>query len=159
WLERLDKGHMDKDALNLAGFAGRLFFRSWEPGLKPKVSKVRSEEEADFRNILPRAHGSVLADGSFSLAPLNVSRGWCYDDQTDVLTTQGWKPWPKVDGTEIFGTHNPATRELEYQQATESFHADYEGPMYRVRSEQVDLLVTPNHRMWIQRYDTQAAKR
>src|SRR5271166_1793231 len=31
--------------------------------------------------------------------------------------------------------------------------------MYRVRSEQIDLLVTPNHRMWIQRHDTQAARR
>jgi hypothetical protein len=31
--------------------------------------------------------------------------------------------------------------------------------MYRVRSEQVDLLVTANHRMWVQRHDTQAAKR
>ena len=31
--------------------------------------------------------------------------------------------------------------------------------MYRVRSEQVDLLVTPNHRMWVKAYDTQANKR
>jgi hypothetical protein len=31
--------------------------------------------------------------------------------------------------------------------------------MYRVASEQVDLLVTPQHRMWIRRHDTQAAKR
>ena len=86
-------------------------------------------------------------------------RVFCYDDDTEVLTTEGWKPWPKVDGTEVFGTLNPVSNELEYQKATEVFHADYAGPMYRVRSEQVDLLVTPNHRMWIQRHDTQAAKR
>ena len=31
--------------------------------------------------------------------------------------------------------------------------------MYRVRSEQVDLLVTPNHRMWVKAHDTQANER
>src|SRR5208282_6745137 len=39
------------------------------------------------------------------------------------------------------------------------FVGDYDGAMYRVLSEQVDLLVTPNHRMWVKAYDTQANKR
>jgi thymidylate synthase ThyX len=159
WLERLDKGHLDNDALNLAEFAGRLCYRSFEPGLNPNVTKVRTEQDTYLRNILASAHGSVLEHVSFSFALHNVSRVCCYDDQTEVLTTQGWKPWPKVDGTEAFGTLNPQTDELEYQRATEVFHGDYEGPMYRVHSQQVDLLVTPNHRMWVQRHDTRAARR
>jgi len=159
WLERLDKGDLDNDALNLAEFAGRLCYRSWEPGLNPNVTRVRSEQDAYLRNILSSAHGSVLEHVSFSFALHNVSRVCCYDDQTEVLTTDGWKPWPKVDGSEVFGTLNPDTGELQYQRATKIFHGDYDGLMYRVRSEQVDLLVTPNHRMWVQRHDTQAAKR
>ncbi|MDE3131693.1 MAG: FAD-dependent thymidylate synthase, partial [Acidobacteriota bacterium] len=53
----------------------------------------------------------------------------------------------------------PETGALEYQQATEHFVGDYDGPMYRLRSEQVDLLVTPQHRMWVRARDTQAARR
>ena len=159
WLEKLDRGNLDNDALNLAEFAGRLCYRSWEPGLNPNVVRVRADQDKYLENILSSAHGSVLEHVSFSFVLHNVSRVCCYDDDTEVLTTDGWKPWPKVDGTELFGTYNPVSGELEYQEATEVFHADYEGPMYRVRSEQVDLLVTPNHRMWVQRHDTQAAKR
>jgi thymidylate synthase ThyX len=159
WLEKLDRGNLDNDALNLAELAGRLCYRSWEPGLNPNVVRVRADQDKYLENILSSAHGSVLEHVSFSFVLHNVSRVCCYDDDTEVLTTDGWKPWPKVDGSEVFGTLNPVTGELEYQKATEVFHADYEGPMYRVRSEQVDLLVTPNHRMWVQRYDTQAAKR
>ena len=159
WLERLDRGDLDNDALNLAEFAGRLCYRSWEPGLNPNVTRVRSEQDAYLRNILSSAHGSVLEHVSFSFALHNVSRVCCYDDETEVLTRQGWTPWPKVDGTEVYGTLNPTTGELEYQQATQVFHGDYDGLMYRVRSEQVDLLVTPNHRMWVQRFDAQATKR
>ena len=159
WLERLDRDQLGNDAQDLAEFAGKMCYRSWEPGLNPNVRKVRDDQEAYLQNILRQQHGSVLEHASFTFVLHNVSRVCCYDDDTEVLTTEGWKPWPKVDGTEIFGTLNPASNELEYQKATEVFHADYAGPMYRVRSEQVDLLVTPDHRMWVQRHDTQAAKR
>jgi thymidylate synthase ThyX len=159
WLERLDRGELASDAQNLAEFAGKMCYRAWEPGLNPNVSKVRNDHEAYLQNILKSAHGSVLEHASFTFVLHNVSRVFCYDDETEVLTTEGWKPWPKVDGTEVFGTLNPVSHQLEYQKATEVFHADYAGPMYRVRSEQVDLLVTPNHRMWIRRFDTQGARR
>jgi thymidylate synthase ThyX len=158
WLERLDRDDLN-DAQNLAEFAGKMCYRSWEPGLNPNVRQVRTDQEKYLQNILSMAHGSVLEHVNFTFVLHNVSRVFCYDDETDVLTTEGWKPWPKEDGKEIFGTLNPATGDLEYQSATEVFHAEYEGPMYRVRSEQVDLLVTPNHRMWVQRHDTQKAKR
>ncbi|MGN6680549.1 MAG: FAD-dependent thymidylate synthase [Streptosporangiaceae bacterium] len=74
WLERLDKGHLDNDALNLAEFAGRLCYRSWEPGLNPNVTRVRSEQDAYLQNILSSAHGSVLEHVMFSFALHNVSR-------------------------------------------------------------------------------------
>jgi len=159
WLERLDRGDLDNDAQNLAEFAGRLCYKSWEPGLNPNVTRIRTDQDKYLQNILASAHGSVLEHVSFTFVLHNVSRVCCYDDDTEVLTADGWKPWPKVDGSETFGTLNPATGELEYQEATDVFHGDHRGFMYRVRSEQVDLLVTPNHRMWVQRHDTQAARR
>jgi thymidylate synthase ThyX len=158
WLERLDRGDLD-DAQNLVEFGGKICYRAWEPGLNPNVVRVREDHEAYLQNILKQAHGSVLEHVSFSFVLHNVSRVCCYDDETEVLTDKGWKPWPKVDGSETFGTLNPATGELEYQAASEVFHADYAGPMYRLRSEQVDLLVTPDHRMWVQRHDTRGARR
>ena len=159
WLERIDRDQLGNDAQDLAEFAGKMCYRSWEPGLNPNVRKVRDDQDAYLQNILRQQHGSVLEHVSFTFVLHNVSRVFCYDDDTDVLTDEGWKPWPKIDGTETFGTLNPVTGELEYQKATQVFHADYFGQMYRVQSEQVDLLVTPNHRMWVQRHDTQAARR
>ena len=143
----------------LVEFGGRACYRSWEPGLNVNVSKVRTDQREYFANILRSAHGSVLEHANYSFALRNVSRVFCYDAETEVLTSDGWKRWPDVDGSESFATVNPSTDELEYQPATEHFVGDYEGPMYRIRSEQIDLLVTPNHRMWVKAYDTQANKR
>ena len=82
-----------------------------------------------------------------------------YDDRTDVLTAGGWKPWPLVDGTEAFATVDPSSGALRYRAASAVLHREVRGPMYRVRSEQIDLLVGTDHPLWVQRVDTRAARR
>lgn len=73
WLERLDRGELD-DPQHLVEFAGRLCYRSWEPGLNPNVSRVRTDQADYLRNILRSAHGSVLEHASFSFVLHDVSR-------------------------------------------------------------------------------------
>jgi len=77
WLERrLSEG--GEGGLNggelLVEFAGRACYRSWEPGLNPNVSKVRTDQRDYFANILRSAHGSVLEHANYSFALRNVSR-------------------------------------------------------------------------------------
>ena len=55
-------------------FGGRACYRSWEPGLNPNVTKVRTDQREYFANILRSAHGSVLEHANFSFAFRNVSR-------------------------------------------------------------------------------------
>ncbi|HZB33911.1 MAG TPA: FAD-dependent thymidylate synthase [Streptosporangiaceae bacterium] len=77
WLERLDRGDLDaelSDPQALAEFAGRLCYRSWEPGLNPNVRRVRTDSTAYLQNILASLHGSVLEHVSFSFVLHNVSR-------------------------------------------------------------------------------------
>jgi thymidylate synthase ThyX len=161
WLDRRveEAGGDPNPGELLVEFGGKACYRSWEPGLNPNVTRVRAERREYLENILRSAHGSVLEHASYSFALRNVSRVFCYDAETEVLTSEGWKAWPDVDGTETFATVNPENDALEYQRASEHFVAPYDGPMYRVRSEQVDLLVTPNHRMWVKAHDTPANRR
>jgi flavin-dependent thymidylate synthase len=77
-------------------------------------------------------------------------RHGCYDDATEVLTGEGWKPWPEVTGREDFATLSPTGR-LEYQRAVRRVRRRYRGPMLAVRTRDVDLLVTPDHHMWASR--------
>jgi thymidylate synthase (FAD) len=79
WLERLDRGDLAGDAQNLAEFAGRLCYRSWEPGLNPNVSRIRAEQEPYLQNILASAHGSVLEHVSFTFVLHNVSRVFSHE--------------------------------------------------------------------------------
>lgn len=77
WLERLDRGELESalnDPQNLAEFAGRLCYRSWEPGLNPNVTRVRTDQGQYLSNLLSSLHGSVLEHVSFSFVLHNVSR-------------------------------------------------------------------------------------
>lgn len=73
WLERIDRGELD-GAQNLAEFAGRLCYRSWEPGLNPNVTRIREDQGEYLKNILASSHGSVLEHLGFTFVFSGVSR-------------------------------------------------------------------------------------
>jgi thymidylate synthase ThyX len=157
WLEKLDLGQFE--AQDLAEFAGKTCYRSWAPGLNPNVRKVRDDQDGYLRNILASGHGSVLEHASFTFVLHDVSRVLCYDSETEVLTAGGWVRWPDVRGDELFAQVDQVTQELSYVRATQRFRRWYDGPMYQLASEQVDLMVTPQHSLFVRKHDTQAAKR
>ena len=49
-------------------------YRSWEPGLNPNVTRIRTDQAKYLENILASAHGSVLEHVSFTFVLHNVSR-------------------------------------------------------------------------------------
>src|SRR5919202_1194933 len=76
WLERrLEAADGAPNAGELlVEFGGRACYRSWEPGLNPNVTRVRTDQREYFENILASAHGSVLEHASWSFALRDVSR-------------------------------------------------------------------------------------
>ena len=64
---------------HLVEFSGRACYRSWEPGLNPNVTRIRTDQAAYFKNLLRSAHGSVLEHASYSFALRNVSRVFTHE--------------------------------------------------------------------------------
>lgn len=82
----------------------------------------------------------------------------CYSDDTEILTTEGW-----ILFKDLTMKHKVATLingdTLVYQHPLEVQHYDYDGEMYKVKSNQIDLLVTPNHGMWVKRHGSKHFRR
>ncbi len=81
----------------------------------------------------------------------------CYDEETRVLTDKGWKYFKDVDiENDLIATLNPETHEMEYVKATEKFVYDYEGELIQFYNEKSfeSPLVTPNHRMYVEKVKT-----
>jgi phage terminase large subunit-like protein len=78
--------------------------------------------------------------------------GQCYSDDTEVLTRRGWKLFEEVDTTtDEFATRNPQTKEFEWQYAYARTDEPHAGNMYHFCGRSIDILVTPEHRMLIDR--------
>jgi thymidylate synthase (FAD) len=63
----------------LVEFAGRLCYRSWEPGLNANVTQVRDDAQAYLSNILSVGHGSVLEHANFTFIFQDVSRVFTHE--------------------------------------------------------------------------------
>jgi thymidylate synthase (FAD) len=80
WLElREETREQLNDGELLAEFGGRMCYRSWEPGLNPNVTRIRTDQKEYFANVLRSAHGSVLEHANFSFAFRNVSRVFTHE--------------------------------------------------------------------------------
>jgi DNA-directed RNA polymerase beta subunit len=77
----------------------------------------------------------------------------CFTSDHELLTTDGW-----ISIKDITTNHKVACLKddntLMYANPTETMNYDYKGQMYLVESNQVNLCVTPNHRMWTRSRDT-----
>ena len=78
WLDKQERdGGSDAEAL--IEFAGRLCYRSWEPGLNPNVRKFRTDRREYFENLLASGHGSVLEHANFTFVFHRVSRVFTHE--------------------------------------------------------------------------------
>jgi len=74
---------------------------------------------------------------------------WCYSKDTEILTENGWKLFKDLKQNEKVATQKICTKQLEFQLPEQHIQYHYKGSMYKFKSTQVDLTVTPNHNMLI----------
>lgn len=77
---------------------------------------------------------------------------FCITSSADVLSDLGW-----VNITKITKQHKIATlinnKYLEYVNPIDIYSWDYEGKMYKLRSQQVDIDCTIDHELYVKKRD------
>lgn len=113
------------------------------------IMKATDEGNVDMNYIGTNADGYKFAKVRLRKyrKPMIGDKCACYTKDHEVLTTNGW-----VSVAELTLQHKVASLvngELVYQQPSHLQAYDFKGKMYEVKSNHVDLCVTPNHRMWV----------
>ena len=79
---------------------------------------------------------------------------FCYSPDTEILTENGWILLKDLVEQRIkikVATLNPETNKLEYHYPTDYQKLYFKGKLFHQKGRSVDLLVTPEHRMWIRK--------
>lgn len=76
----------------------------------------------------------------------------CFDKETEVLTSEGWKKWPEVTGNEMFLSTDPDTGKVEWVKAIAKTAYEYDGEMDSFMSRNFDLMTTPTHKHYVLRH-------
>ena len=72
----------------------------------------------------------------------------CFDQSTSILTLDGWKSVKNVSIEDKVATLQQGGK-LEYHHPLNIFEYDYEGKMYHLESQQLDMMTTPNHKLYV----------
>lgn len=70
----LREHNLFEDPADLVEFAGRICYRSWQPGMNKNVTKTRTDQVEYLLNILDSRHGSVLEHTTWSFLLEDISR-------------------------------------------------------------------------------------
>ncbi|MFH1592832.1 MAG: Hint domain-containing protein, partial [Candidatus Woesearchaeota archaeon] len=107
----------------------------------PKIEVYEEDKNeliAEFSNLTDNEYNKVYLTGL----------GECYDNETEILTEEGWRYFYEL-GDEKVATLNPLAKELEWQRPLDKQIFDHDGEMYRVETENGELVVSPEHRVYV----------
>jgi thymidylate synthase (FAD) len=79
---------------------------------------------------------------------IEVAGRACFDVKTEILTDQGWRLGLELNGSEKVATWNHVSNRAEFQPYT-FYSYPYRGKMLAIRQQHLDLLITPDHRLYL----------
>lgn len=127
------------------------------PGVEviPSRNLIRYPNQSEVKSI--PINPSAEAGGNDSIVAFDELWGaheeaketmWCYDQETEILTLDGWKGHATFQEDDIVACYNPDTDGLEWHQAQGLYRERYVGKMHFYGGKKFSHCVTPNHRLY-----------
>jgi hypothetical protein len=133
-------------------------------GNNNKVYKDNSVQyKSNVKGVIDRVHTGIYNAEGYEMYNVRVRMEripivgdkFCHLNSVDVLTSEGWIKIIDVNLDHKIAILDPETDNILYEKPSEVHCFDYDseldGKMYQLKSQLVDLTVTPNHRMYVKK--------
>lgn len=78
----------------------------------------------------------------------------CYDDKTEILTKNGWRPFTEINANTVVAAYDPDTKDIKFEVPQQYIEKDYSGLMNHYVDENTDILVTEKHLLYFRNLHT-----
>lgn len=85
--------------------------------------------------------------GTDNVAVLVCAEHYCYDDQTEILTTNGFKYFKDLLPTDNVAQYNMESTQITFVKPTKYYSLAFDGKMVNVKTKNLSFCVTPDHRV------------
>jgi intein/homing endonuclease len=90
---------------------------------------------------------------SMPLVYNQLSIGSCHDENTEILTKNGWKLFSEINLTDELASVNPQTSELIFEKPIRIIKNHYNGDLICADRRSLNFKVTPNHKMLVRKWN------
>jgi hypothetical protein len=73
----------------------------------------------------------------------------CFDDETEILTREGWVKYDQIDLETEVGTYNIEKDIIEFQNPEKVHIYPFSGELNHIHGRSIDLMITDNHRLYL----------
>lgn len=119
-----------------------------KPSFQDATKTWDHENEGVVTDVVKTGKGTSVVVKS--LMPMQVGDKLCFDEDTEVLTQDGWKNVAILTLTDQICTLQSHDC-IVYMPAEALHYYATGGAMYRIKSQQIDQFVTINHRQYVQK--------
>lgn len=134
---------------NAKSGAGAVGIAQIVPKYHPNVNAHDPHDSIDYMaKLMKSSYNTYKRQGhddqtAYSLA---LSAYNCFDDQTEVLTDNGWVLFKDLKESDNVASYNNLNL-IEYDKPLNYYEYDYNGIMHHYKNLAIDAMVTPNHKM------------
>lgn len=123
----------------------------------PSFIKENLQKLIEFLNPLREAWGSpIIITSGYRSQKLNdllngsSTSAHCFDPETEILTTSGWRTIDTISKDDICYSYNLQTKKIEKTPINQIIIQNYDGDFYKLETQHLSLAVTSKHRMLTQ---------
>lgn len=101
----------------------------------------------------------IFGDVSGSIVVDVWSTAYCVDEETEILTYDGYKKYTELKQGELILSYNPIIKKSEWKPIDFINIFDYNGPIFKLGGDQFGAMVTPNHRWLVEKKHGRSPKK
>jgi len=115
-----------------------------------RVCKVGNDERPASASDIADTQRQLATTANDPNLTLVTHHAFCYDQETETLTENGWKKYWDVKDDEKIMVFDKENQEMRYEHFQKRFEYNYSGKMIHFSNQGIDVCVTPEHKILYQ---------